>query len=391
MTPGSYKSFKSLKPLVPMPSVMDRYLAAELLLPFLFGVGAFCSVGVAVGAVFELVRKVVESGLSLTVALNVLLLKLPYFIVYAFPMAVLLATLMTYSRLSSDSELIALRSCGVSIYRLVLPAIVLSFVVTGITFVLKDQVVPIANYQASLTLEQALKKKEPSFQKQNIYYPEYREVIQRDGGKLNILTRLFYADQYDGHRMKGLTIVDRSHEGLNQIIVAQSAVWNSLQSSWDFFNGTIYLVAPDSSYRNILRFQHQKIQLPRTPLDLAEKSRDYDEMNIAQAEEQLEIVRLSGDEQKIRKLQVRIQEKIAFPFVCVVFGLVGAALGSKPQRASRATSFGISIVVIFSYYLLGFISSALGVAGVLSPWLSAWLPTVFGLGAGGLLLIRTAR
>jgi len=391
MTSGSYKYFKSLKPLVPMPSVMDRYLAAELLLPFLFGVGAFCSVGVAVGAVFELVRKVVESGLPLTVALNVLLLKLPYFIVYAFPMAVLLATLMTYSRLSSDSELIALRSCGVSIYRLVLPAIVLSFVVTGITFVLKDQVVPIANYQASLTLEQALKKKEPSFQKQNIYYPEYREVIQRDGGKLNILTRLFYADQYDGHRMKGLTIVDRSHEGLNQIIVAQSAVWNPLQSSWDFFNGTIYLVAPDSSYRNILRFQHQKIQLPRTPLDLAEKSRDYDEMNIAQAEEQLEIVRLSGDEQKIRKLQVRIQEKIAFPFVCVVFGLVGAALGSKPQRASRATSFGISIVVIFSYYLLGFISSALGVAGVLSPWLSAWLPTVFGLGAGGLLLIRTAR
>jgi len=391
MISGSYKSFKSLNSLIPMPSVMDRYIASELLLPFLFGVGAFCSVGVAVGAVFELVRKVVESGLSLTIAINILLLKLPYFIMYALPTAVLLATLMTYSRLSSDSELIAMRSCGVSIYRLVLPAIVLSFVVTGMTFILHEQVVPIANYQASLTLGQALQKKEPSFQKQNIYYPEYREVIQRDGGKVNVLTRLFYADQYDGKRMKGLTIVDRSHEGLNQIIVAQSAVWNTVKSTWDFFNGTIYLVAPDSSYRNILRFQHQQIQLPRTPLDLAEKNRDYDEMNIAQAQEQLEILRLSGDEQKIRKLKVRIQEKFAFPFICVVFGLVGAALGSKPQRASRATSFGISIVVIFSYYLLGFIISALGVAGVLSPWLSAWLPTIFGLAAGGLLLIQSAR
>jgi len=391
MISGSYKSFKSLNSLIPMPSVMDRYIASELLLPFLFGVGAFCSVGVAVGAVFELVRKVVESGLSLTIAINILLLKLPYFIMYALPTAVLLATLMTYSRLSSDSELIAMRSCGVSIYRLVLPAIVLSFVVTGMTFILHEQVVPIANYQASLTLGQALQKKEPSFQKQNIYYPEYREVIQRDGGKVNVLTRLFYADQYDGKRMKGLTIVDRSHEGLNQIIVAQSAVWNTVKSTWDFFNGTIYLVAPDSSYRNILRFQHQQIQLPRTPLDLAEKNRDYDEMNIAQAQEQLEILRLSGDEQKIRKLKVRIQEKFAFPFICVVFGLVGAALGSKPQRASRATSFGISIVVIFSYYLLGFIISALGVAGVLSPWLSAWLPKIFGLAAGGLLLIQSAR
>ncbi len=391
MTLGSYKSFKSLKPLVPMPSVMDRYITTELIPPFLFGVGAFCSVGVAIGAVFDLVRKVVESGLPLTIALNVFLLKLPYFIFYAFPMAVLLATLMTYSRLSSDSELIALRSCGVSIYRLVLPAVILSFVVTGMAFVLDEQVVPAANYQANLTVQQALKKKAPSFQKQNIFYPEYRLVKQLDGGMTNMLTRLFYADEYDGQRMKGLTIVDRSQSGLNQIIVAKSAMWNPAQNSWDFFNGSIYLVAPDTSYRNILRFQHQQIHLPRTPLDLVEQSRDYGEMNIAQAQQQLEIVRLSGDEQKIRKLKVRIQQKISFPFVCVVFGLVGASLGTKPQRTGKATSFGVSVVVIFSYYLLDFISGALGIAGILSPLIAAWLPSMFGFGVGGLLLMRTAR
>jgi len=70
-------------------------------------------------------------------------------------MATLLAALMTYSRLSSDSELIALRSCGVSIYRLVLPAFILSFVVTG-TFLFNEQVVPAANYQAGS--HRALKK-----------------------------------------------------------------------------------------------------------------------------------------------------------------------------------------------------------------------------------------
>ncbi len=374
-----------------MPSVMDRYIAFELLLPFLFGVGAFSSVGVAIGAVFELVRKVVESGLPLTIALNVFLLKLPYFIVYAFPTAVLLSTLMTYSRLSSDSELIALRSCGVSIYRLVLPAVILSFVVTGMTFVFNEQVVPAANYQANLTLERALKKKEPSFQERYIFYPEYRDVQQPDGGKAKILARLFYADQFDGQRMKGLTVVDRSQQSLNQIVVAESAQWNTVQNAWDFFNGTIYLVAPDSSYRNIVRFEHQQLLLPRTPLDLAEKSRDYGEMNIVQAQEQLEIVRLSGDEQKIRKLKVRIQQKQALPFVCVVFGLVGAALGTTPQRTNRATSFGISIIVIFSYYLLDFISSALGVAGILSPLIAAWIANTFGFAAGGLLLMRTAR
>jgi len=59
-----------------------------------------------------------------------------------------------------------------------------------------------------------------------------------------------------------------------------------------------------------MRFDHQQLQLPRTTLDLAAKRRDYGEMNITQAREQLEIVRLSGDEQKIRKLKVRIQGKM---------------------------------------------------------------------------------
>ncbi len=77
MTSGSYRYFKFLNPLVAIPSVMDRYIAAELLLPFLFGVGAFSSIGVAVGTLFELVRRVVESGRPMSVALNVLLLKLP--------------------------------------------------------------------------------------------------------------------------------------------------------------------------------------------------------------------------------------------------------------------------------------------------------------------------
>jgi lipopolysaccharide export system permease protein len=391
MTSASYKPFKSLNPLVFMPSVMDRYIAAQLLMPFLFGVGAFSSIAVSVGAVFDLVRKVVESGLPIGIALNVFLLKLPYFIVLAFPMSTLLTTLMTYSRLSSDSELIALRGCGVSIYRLVLPAVILSFLVTGITFLFNEQIVPAANYQATLTLERALQEEKPVFQDRNIFYPEYQEVKQPDGSTANVLTRLFYADQFDGERMKGLTIVDRSKGSVNQIVVADSAMWNPLQNTWDFFNGTIYLVAPDSTYRNILRFEHQQLQLPRTPLDVAEKGRDYDEMNIADSRERLEKTRPSGDEKKIRKLQVRIQEKIAFPFVCVVFGLVGATLGTKPQRTGRATSFGISLIIIFSYFLLRVVGNALGLSGILSPWMSAWLPAIFGLAAGGLLLVRAAR
>ncbi|WP_242034269.1 LptF/LptG family permease [Richelia sinica] len=370
---------------------MDRYLALQLIPPFLFGVGAFTSVVLAIDSLFELLRKVVESGLPISIALQVFLLKLPYVMVYSFPMSTLLATLMTYSRLSSESELIALRGCGVSVYRMVLTAVVLSSTVTAMTYVFNEQIAPAANYQATITLEQALKSDKPKFKQQNIYYPEYKEVKEADGTKNKVLLRLFYADQFDGQRMKGLTIIDRSRDGVSQIVVSESAQWNTSQKVWDFYNGTIYLVAPDRSYRNILRFEHQQLRLPRTPLNLAENSRDYGEMNISQAIEQLQIERLSGNQQKIRKLEVRIQQKIAFPFVCIIFGLVGSVMGTIPQRTGRGTSFGISVIVIFSYYLLLSVSGALAQAGILSPFIGAWLPNFFGLGVGLVLLMRIAQ
>jgi len=370
---------------------MDRYLAMQLISPFLFGVGAFTSVVLAIDSLFELLRKVVESGLPLNIALEIFLLKLPYVMVYSFPMSTLLATLMTYSRLSSESELIALRGCGVSVYRMVLTAVVLSFAVTLITYLFNEQIAPAANYKATITLAQALKSDQPSFKQQNIYYPVYREFKEADGTRKKILSRLFYADQFDGKQMNGLTIIDRSRGGVDQIVVSESAKWNTQKQVWDFYNGTIYLVATDRSYRNILRFEHQQLQLPRTPLTLAENSRDYGEMNISQALEQLEIERLGGNNQKIRKLQVRIQQKIAFPFICVIFGLVGSVMGSIPQRTGRGTSFGISVIVIFSYYLLLSVSGALAQAGILSPLIGAWLPNLFGLATGLFLLLRVAQ
>jgi lipopolysaccharide export system permease protein len=377
--------------LTPGLSVMDRYIALELIPPFLFGVGAFSSVGVAIGALFDLVRKITESGLPLEIAVQVMLLQMPRFISYALPMSTLLAAMIAYSRLSSDSELIALRGCGVSLYRIVAPAVVLSLVVTSMSFLFNELVVPAANYQATTTLEKALKEEKPSFQESNIFYPEYGEVTQSNGQKIRGLRRLFYAAQFDGERMKGLTVLDWSQQGLNQILTAESAIWNPAQNTWDFYNGTIYVISPDASYRNILRFENQQLKLPKAPLDFARKDPDSAEMNIAQIQDYKEIVQVSGDAKKLRRLDLRVQQKLAFPFVCLVFGLVGSVLGVRPQRTGRATSFGISVIIIFSYYLLNFICEALGLSGVLSPLAAGWLPNLFGIGAGGFLLFRAAR
>lgn len=375
----------------PRFSRLDIYLAGEIILPFLFGMGLFTSLGISIGTFFDLVRRVTEFGLPLTTALAILLLKLPGFIVLAFPMSMLLATLMAYSRLSSDSELIALRSLGISTYRLLLPAVFISLLVTGCAFFTNDVIAPAATKQAGLTLEQALNQERPTFKERNIIYPEYGKIKGENGNEQTVLKRLFYAEEFNGKEMQGLTILDRTQAGVNQIVTSQAATWNVNENTWDFFNGTMYLIAPDGSYRNIVRFEHQQLALPRAPLDLARQEQRNDEMNIAQSREYLQVLKLSGNEKKIRKLEVRIQEKIALPFVCLVFGLIGAGLGMRPQQTNKATSFGICVGLIFTYYLLSFITSSLGIWGIFSPFFAAWLPNLLGLTAAIILIRQSAR
>ena len=369
-------------------SVMNRYIIKELLLPFLFGMGIFTSLGLSIGAVFELIRKVTDSGLAWGVAAKILLLRMPEFIVFAFPMSMLLATLMTYSRLSSDSELIALRSVGVNIYRLIMPAIAFSLCIVALTLWFNNFVAPASSYQASITLQKALGETRTNFQTKNVLFPEYGDVKNEAGEKKEVLTRLFYAEEFDGERMKNLTVLDRSTRAVSQIVVAQSAKWNVIENVWDFYNGTIYLVGADGAYSNIVRFGHQQLALPQTAFNITKKDKKTNEMNLIEAREYLEVIKHSADRPRVRKWQVRIQEKIAIPFACLVFAMIGAILGIQPQNSSKATSFGICIGLIFGYYLFSFISQSLGISGAIPPWLAAWLPNFLGLGAAGGLLAK---
>jgi lipopolysaccharide export system permease protein len=385
-------NFSLSRILLPGISVMDRYIITQLLMPFLFGVGAFSSIVLAVGSLFDLVRQVAEAGLPITIAIEVMALKMPQYVVYAFPMSILLSGMMTYGSFSASSEIIAFRSCGISVYRLILPAVILSFVVTGITFFFNELVVPIASQRATTTLTRALKQEKPAFKKENIIVPEYKEVV-RNGNKEQVLVRLFYAEKFDGKTMTGLTIVDRSQQDgkLNQILNAESAILDSEKNTWDFTNGTIYLVSPDASYRNIVTFQHQQLQLPKSPFELAAPDKNPDDMSASESMDYLEQIRLSGDNKKILSVAVKIQNKLALPFVCIVFSLIGSAMGIRPQRTGKATSFGVSVLMIFGYYMVMFVCGALGQAEIISPFLAGWLPNFIGLAIGGWLVAQAAK
>lgn len=363
--------------------IMDLYILKALIMPFFFGVGTFLAISLTLGSLFDLLRQVSEEGLDLPTALQILGLQVPSFLVLALPMATLLATLTVYNQLSRHSEIIALRNCGISIYRLVVPALCLSLLVTLTTFTLNELVVPPSNYQAAQILDQALGRERPAFQDKNIFYREFEN---------NQLTRVFYARRFDGQWMRDLTILHFLQGSLDDITVTESAQWNSKRAVWDLINGTVYHLAQDSStYRTVSNFQQQALQLSRAPLDLATETRRSDQMGIFAAQNLLNLVNRSGDQRRIRKLQVQVQTKYAFPWICVVFGLIGSTLGLQEQRRKSAKGFGLSIMIIFGYYTLDFICRSLGEAGILTAITGAWFATMMGLSIGMLLLWQANR
>jgi lipopolysaccharide export system permease protein len=370
--------------------LMDRWLLSELVGPLLFGIAAFTAVSLSVGVVFELVRKVAEAGLPLTAAMQVLGLRLPGFLVLSFPMATLMATLLAYSRLSGNSELTALRSVGVSTRRMVAPAVALALAMSVLTFVFNDVIVPRANLSASITLDQALGKAIAAERGRHTLYSRFGQIARPDGESVRGMTQLFYAQEFSGGEMKDVTLIDFSRVGQRQMLMARTGRWNEEKAMWEFRNGRIVSVDEANDTTTSADFDRYFYPLSRDAEEVAKLPTDANLMTVGQALRAERLLLAANNRKDARRLRVRIQEKYAFPAICLVFGLIGSSLGVRPNsRTSRSQGFGISVLLIFVYYLMSFIFSSLGITGTLSPVMAAWLPVMIGLG-GGLLLLRQA-
>ena len=372
--------------------LLDRWLFAEMLGPLLFGIAAFTAVSLSVGVVFELVRKVAEAGLPLWAAGKVLALRMPGFLVLSFPMATLMATLLAFSRLSGSSELTALRSIGVKTWRMVVPALVLAALMTLLTFVFNDVIVPSANYSASNVLDSALGRALSAQTGKNVVYSRFGRITPKEpGGNAGEgLTQLFYAKEFKNGEMQGVTLLDFSREDQQQVLTANTAVWDENRAMWEFRNGRILNIDAANNFTTSANYTSYYYPFTRAPQDVGMLPSDAAQMTVVQARRAEALLVQAGDQKEARRLRVRIQEKFAFPAICLVFGLIGSSLGVRPNsRTSRSQGFGISVLLIFGYYLMSFIFSSLGIKGTLYPFFAAWLPVLIGLG-GGLVLLRKA-
>ena len=376
--------------------LIDRWLIGQLLPPMFFAISAFTVISLSVGVMFELIRKIVEYGLPVFLALKVLIYSLPSFLVLSFPMAVLLTTLLTYGKLSSNSELLALRSIGINNYRIVAPAIALSIFMTGLTFYFNDNLVPTANRLAEVTLRSGIGR---SFtdekRKNNIIFTRKGSRIESSTNKPTktntFLTHIFYASEFKNNIMRGVTVFDFSRQNIRQILTANSAIFDKGRSSWIFSDGNIVSINTEGQTTN-LQFQKYVYPFVEGPLDIARIPKDAAEMSLKQALEAEQIYKEIGNSKEIRKIQVRIQEKFTLPCACLVFGLIGSSLGSKLNiRSSKSQGFGLSVILILIYYVLSFLFSSFGVKGLIDPIIATWTPVVISLSGGTYLLKKSNR
>ena len=376
--------------------LLDRWIISKLIPILFFAISAFTIVSLSVGVMFDLIRKIVEFGLPIFVALKIFFLSLPSFLVLAFPMSVLLTCLLTYGNLSSNSEILALKSLGINNFRIILPSLSLALFMTILTFIFNDNLVPISNRVAADIMQNNIGKSIKTEKgKYNISFSKYGSIIDANTNKpidnSSHLTHIFYARRFLNDVMYEVTVVDLSKKGTKILIAADNGKFIDQLNNWEFSNGEMIITNEEGSVSTI-SFDTYKYPLDNGPSKLAAIPNDAKNMTISEAKKAQEMYAMAGNIKESRKMKVRIYEKMTLPFSCIVFSLIGSTLGIKQNiRSSKSQGFGLSIILIFLYYLTCFVFSSMGIIGLIAPFLSAWIPVFIFLGFGTYLLRRSNK
>ena len=136
----------------------------------------------------------------------------------------------------------------------------------------------------------------------------------------------------------------------------------------------------------------KKIELNQNPRDIALHQRKPEDMTYRELRSQVKALSEGGVRpEELRELDVEMYNKLAIPLAALVFALIGAPLAIKPARAGTSVGIGLSILIIFGYWLTWHLTSAFAIQGGIPPIVGAFVADVMGLMLGVILLLRTAK
>lgn len=355
--------------------LLDRYLWRQLRELFAFGVAIFTLL-LLVNHLFYLARLVLNEGADLSAVLQLLIYRLPYFLAYSCPMAMLLAALLAIGRLSDGQEITAMRTGGISLTRIALSAAALGLLVSAMTLALNEIVVPVTEDRYQRVLTTALRGRVSSAQRDILF----REV--QDDVESVYFVRHFRADQ---ERMEGVVVNQFERGALNRVINAAEAQY--VGGVWEFRNGTMYAFTEDTTI--VTQFERLRVGLQRTPQEIAVPQRDPSEMSIKELRRYVSVLQRSGE--NAARYIAQVHFKLAIPMSSALFALLAVPVGLRPHRSGTSIGLGLTILVLIGYYIISAVTLPLGENGRLNPIAAGWMPDVVLALAAVLALRRVDR
>ncbi len=356
-------------------SRLDRYLWTELLGPFAAGIGFFLVLTVGIDVLGDLIKLLVRQHFPVGTVLLVFIYSMPRAIAYVLPMATMYAGLSAMGRLSTDSEMAAMKAAGAGFARIARSVVLLGLAVTLVGFVVNELVVPRSNAKAtSLVANQARRVAAPRYFLYPVPSPE-------SGEPLRVLVT---AKEYDPvtHVLKNVSLT-YFQDGLpTHFFEAPRAVWqgDTLEAELQFKK---YL--PNDNYRVVRTTPKIKLGVPAVLADLRH-SRPED-MTLRQLSESIQAIKacVGKTSGNLADYVTQLNLRIAAPFSALAFALVAAPLGLRPHRSSSGINLGISLIVIFFYYIAVHVTQTMARSGTANPFLATWLPNLLLFALGGYL------
>lgn len=385
--------------------ILDKYLIKQFCFVMLFSLIAFWIIFLIVDLV-ENLDKFIDQHTTLFVVIKYYLCYTPYILVLSLPVAMLLACLFSLGQLAKHNELTAMKSAGISLYRILLPLFIFSFLISTITLIVGESVIPVTyrKMMAVKTIEIEKGKREVDLILQDVF-------VQGGGGII------FHLASYDTKAKTGANVLVQkfADNRLKEEIQAKRAVWKN--NGWLFENG-VEMVFSDSTVRiqapkdsgvtdtissaarlgentGVAMEQYEafdklfRLDLKIKPEALTQPQKKPDEMGYFELAKYVKIKKRSG--QLVAKEATDLNLKISFPLVNFIIVLFGAPIAANPKRSGLAIGFAVSLFIAFVYYTLIRMGQSFGYSEKLPPLLAAWITNILFAVLGVILLIKAKK
>ena len=366
------------------PRILDEYVVREFLNTFCLVLAGFVML-MLVFTFFELVSDILRNHIPLSMVGDYLINLTPSMLYQIAPLAVLIAVLVTFGVLNRNSELIAMKATGISLYRLVVPIVSIAAILSVSLFLFDEFYLPQANRKQE-ALRNTIKGKPP----QTVLHPEHNWIFgQPRPGEPG---RIFYYQFYDPdqNEFANLSVFefDPSTFALSRRIFGARAIWDPGTGSWRFLNGWQRDIKGanviENSYREFKQTSFAEIH--EEPSYFKKESLQSQEMNFGQLDRYIGDLRQSGFD--TMRLRVALWHKLAYPLVAVVMAVLAIPFALSMGRRGSLTGIAVAIAVALAYWVVDGLVGGLGNVNYLPAPLAAWFSDVlFGL-VGGYLLLR---